>query len=228
MPSFNADFLFEEIDKSVFGIDFELFEPDESSFSGVIVSEGPVKSAIDKVFEVEVVEESSFVIVFEFWEPDESFDAAFVFKETFDDAIVSEELDGPSFDDASVFEEPDGSSSDDPFVLKEPDESPFDDAFVFKEPDDSSSVFVNSISIANSENSIIAGDKNGSVFSIASIALFDDSVKFNDIVELFSSKWFLNRESDSEKSVSSQINELARRIPNDAAFSSIVLSRLRT
>lgn len=74
-------------------------------------------------------------------------------------------------------------------------------------PSKASSVFVNSMSIAMNENSIITGDKNGSVFSIAPIALFVDwidSVKFINCEELISIQCLINRRSDSVNSVSNK------------------------
>lgn len=61
------------------------------------------------------------------------------------------------------------------------------------------SVFKNNMSIDIRENSINAGDKNGSDFSIASIALFADMVIFITVDELSPIVSFLNRKLDSEK-----------------------------
>lgn len=57
-------------------------------------------------------------------------------------------------------------------------------------------VFKNNMSIDIRENSIIAGDKNGSDFSIASIALFADMVTFITVDELSTILSRLNRKLD--------------------------------
>lgn len=75
------------------------------------------------------------------------------------------------------------------------------------------------MSIDIRENSIIAGDKNGSDFSIASIALFADMVIFITIDELSPIVSFLNRKLDSEKSALNQMHALVKKIPSEAAFS---------
>lgn len=65
------------------------------------------------------------------------------------------------------------------------------------------------MSIAIKENSIIAGDKNGSVFSIACIAMVEFvSFEFVDVW-----LWFLNRTPECEKRESNQMHELANKIP---------------
>lgn len=78
-----------------------------------------------------------------------------------------------------------------------------------------SSIFVNSMLTAINENSIMAGDKNGSVFSIASMAL----VRLCD-----SLLGCLNTTFDSEKSVSNQMHKLAKRSPSEAQLSKQELS----